>query len=103
MPEQKKPTTPPQKTTRTAAKPKTAAVKQATPKKAAPKKAAAPKPRAKKAATATVSEEMRQHMIREAAYYRALHRGFGGGTEAELEDWCAAEREIDIMLGRLTE
>ncbi|PKM46738.1 MAG: hypothetical protein CVV05_03215 [Gammaproteobacteria bacterium HGW-Gammaproteobacteria-1] len=39
-------------------------------------------------------------MIREAAYYRALHRGFGGGAEAE--DWCAAEREIDVMLGKLT-
>ncbi|GAB4292138.1 MAG: hypothetical protein Kow0096_06750 [Thiohalomonadaceae bacterium] len=95
MAEQKKSTTPSRKSTSTEAKPKATAAK-----KTAPKKAASPKPRAKKTAAVTVSEEMRQHMIREAAYYRAQHRGFGGG--AEMEDWCAAEREIDEMLGRLT-
>ncbi|WP_127475718.1 DUF2934 domain-containing protein [Sulfurivermis fontis] len=100
MAEQKKSTTPSRKSTSTEAKPKAAAAKKAAPKQTAPKKAADPKPRAKKAAAVTVSEEMRQHMIREAAYYRALHRGFGGG--AEMDDWCAAEREIDAMLGRLT-
>jgi len=98
MAEQKKPTTSKKSSTDKEAKPKAAPAK-----KAAPKKTAAPKtsaPRAKKAAANSVSEEMRQHMIREAAYYRAQHRGFGGG--AEMEDWCAAEREIDAMLGRLT-
>lgn len=103
MAEQKKSTTQGKKSTAgTEAKTKTTA-KAATAKKVAPKNAAPPKtsaPRSKKTAAAGVNEEMRLHMIREAAYYRALHRGFGGG--AETEDWCAAEREIDVMLGKLT-
>ncbi len=105
MAEQKKQTAPRKKSSAsTEAKPKaTAKPKTTTTKKVAPKKAAVPKtsaPRARKTAASGVSEEMRLHMIREAAYYRALHRGFGGG--AETEDWCAAEREIDVMLGKLT-
>ena len=32
-------------------------------------------------------------MIREAAYYRAERRGFAEG--GEIEDWLAAEREIE--------
>ncbi len=86
---------------------KTAAKEKPTKASTAPKKSssttAAPKsstPRAKKGNGANpVTEEMRQHMIREAAYYRAQHRGFGG--EAEMDDWLVAEREIDTMLGRL--
>nr|WP_246221759.1 DUF2934 domain-containing protein [Marichromatium bheemlicum] len=35
-------------------------------------------------------------MIREAAYYKAEHRGFAPGHEGE--DWAEAEREIDAML-----
>jgi hypothetical protein len=35
-------------------------------------------------------------MIREAAYFRAEHRSFVPGRE--LEDWFAAEREIDAVL-----
>lgn len=31
-------------------------------------------------------------MIREAAYFRAMQRGFAPGHE--LEDWLAAEREV---------
>lgn len=84
---------------------KKAVAKKAVTKKTAPvKKAASPKkaaPRSKKTGTTRVSEEMRQHMIREAAYYRALHRGFG--EQADQDDWFAAEREIDIMLGKLVE
>lgn len=106
MAENKKSTTTSKKTTAgKEAKPKAAAkttTKQAAP-KAAAAKTAVPKnstPRAKKSAAPGVNMEMRLHMIREAAYYRALHRGFGGG--AETEDWCAAEREIDVMLGKLT-
>jgi hypothetical protein len=37
-------------------------------------------------------------MIQEAAYYKAEARNFASGFEAE--DWAAAEREIDAMLGR---
>ena len=43
---------------------------------------------------------MRQRMIQEAAYYRALNRGFAGA--AAMDDWLVAEREIDSLLGRLS-
>jgi len=36
---------------------------------------------------------LREMMIREAAYYRAERRGFLAGHE--LEDWLAAEQEVD--------
>jgi hypothetical protein len=35
-------------------------------------------------------------MVAEAAYYRAMQRGFIAG--GEVEDWLAAEREIDRQL-----
>ena len=38
----------------------------------------------------------REGMISVAAYFRAEHRGFGGGDA--LADWLAAEAEIDAML-----
>ncbi|QGU32332.1 DUF2934 domain-containing protein [Thermochromatium tepidum] len=47
---------------------------------------------------ATVSEEKRQDMIREAAYYKAEKRNFAPGHEAE--DWAMAEREIDELIAR---
>ncbi|MEK8089049.1 DUF2934 domain-containing protein [Thermithiobacillus plumbiphilus] len=43
-----------------------------------------------------VSPEERQRMIAEAAYFRAQARGFGEGLQ--LEDWLAAEREIQQQL-----
>lgn len=110
MAEQKKTTTPRKKaaTAGTEAKKTTASKASAAPKKSATGNAAPKtgKPRTKKAAAnpggiGRVSEEMRQHMIREAAYYRALNRGFAG--TADLEDWLVAEREINAMLGRLTD
>jgi hypothetical protein len=39
------------------------------------------------------THEERQRMVAEAAYYRALQRGFSAG--GEMDDWLAAEREID--------
>jgi hypothetical protein len=39
-------------------------------------------------------------MIAEAAYYRAQRRGFAPG--AELQDWLAAEAEIDHALAEPT-
>lgn len=39
----------------------------------------------------------RWQMIAEAAYFIAEHRGFDGGDP--LQDWFAAEAEIDRMLG----
>lgn len=44
------------------------------------------------------SDHDRQQMIAERAYQLAEQRGFAPG--AELEDWLAAEREIDARLGR---
>jgi len=41
----------------------------------------------------TLSAEERYRMIAEAAYFRAEARGFQGGDP--LEDWLAAEAEID--------
>ncbi len=41
--------------------------------------------------------EDRQRLIAEAAYFRAERRGFSPGQE--LEDWLAAEIEIDALLG----
>ena len=45
-----------------------------------------------------ISPEERHRLIAEAAYYRASRRGFGGG--AEVEDWLAAEAEVDGKLLR---
>ena len=38
----------------------------------------------------------REPMIRRAAYLRSLNRGFQPGRE--LEDWLAAEQEIDDLI-----
>lgn len=43
-----------------------------------------------------VPAEERHRMIAEAAYYRALQRGFAGGDA--FDDWMAAEQEIDAAL-----
>lgn len=43
------------------------------------------------------SGEDRYRMIAEAAYFRAESRGFEGGSD--LDDWLAAEMEIDQILG----
>ena len=44
----------------------------------------------------SVSVDERQRMIAEAAYFRALERGFTGGNP--LDDWLVAEREIGRAL-----
>jgi hypothetical protein len=43
-----------------------------------------------------ISAEERRRMIAEAAYFRAMQRGFNGGDT--LDDWLAAEREINCLL-----
>jgi DUF2934 family protein len=45
--------------------------------------------------TPPVDCDQRRAMIAEAAYFRAEQRGFEPGHE--LEDWCAAEGEIDTL------
>lgn len=44
----------------------------------------------------TVSEDARRAMIAQAAYLRAERRGFAGGDE--VDDWLAAEAEVDALL-----
>ena len=44
----------------------------------------------------SVSTDERERMIAEAAYFRALERGFTGGNP--LDDWLIAEREINRLL-----
>lgn len=43
-------------------------------------------------------DEDRYEMIAENAYFRAERRGFQPGFE--LDDWLAAEQEVDARLGR---
>ena len=50
------------------------------------------------AAAATCEIDSRRELIARAAYLRAERRGFEPGHE--LDDWCAAEREIDDQLFR---
>lgn len=44
-----------------------------------------------------VDADVRRAMVAQAAYFRAERRGFAPG--GDLEDWIAAEREIERMLG----
>jgi Protein of unknown function (DUF2934) len=74
----------------------------ATPMEAAParpapvKRVRKPKASATSSVTPEVSEEVRRAMIAESAYLRAERRGFAPGHE--VEDWCAAEKEIEALL-----
>ncbi len=43
-----------------------------------------------------ISPQQRYEMVAQAAYYRAAERGFSPGNE--LEDWIAAEAEIEQLL-----
>lgn len=47
----------------------------------------------------TVSAAQRHEMVAVAAYLRAERRGFAPGCE--LDDWIAAERDVDAMLATL--
>lgn len=40
----------------------------------------------------------RHEMVAEAAYFRALDRGFSGSPECAVDDWLWAEAEIDARL-----
>ena len=46
-----------------------------------------------------IPASLRHDMIRDAAYFRAQARGFVPGNE--LEDWLAAERDVEELLVRL--
>jgi DUF2934 family protein len=47
---------------------------------------------------APITEEQRQAMVAERAYFKAERRGFRGGDSAQ--DWYEAESEIDAMILR---
>jgi hypothetical protein len=66
--------------------------------RAPPRRRAAPKSTAASGAATgiTVSEDVRRAMIAQAAYLRAERRGFAQG--GEVEDWLAAEAEVDALL-----
>ena len=49
---------------------------------------------------ATLSTDERRQMIESAAYYRAERRGFAPGHE--IEDWLAAESEINSPIVETT-
>jgi hypothetical protein len=53
-------------------------------------------PHAERALEGVLAHAGREQMIAEAAYYRAERRGFAPG--AEIEDWLAAEREIEALV-----
>lgn len=63
----------------------------------APSQVAAPTTPGSAPATNFIEAPQRQAMIAEAAYFLAERRGFCPGSE--LEDWFAAESEIDRALG----
>ena len=48
--------------------------------------------------SAYIEPEARDALIAEAAYFRSAHRGFEPGHE--VDDWLAAESEIDAALTR---
>lgn len=64
----------------------------------APRKSAAAAAKAVTPFTSFVGPEKRAELIAEAAYLRAEKRGFLPGHE--LEDWLAAESEVDSKLMR---
>ncbi len=66
-----------------------------------PTKPAARKSRATAPARAAdVAPDLRWKMIAEAAYLRAERRGFTSGDP--VDDWLAAEREVDRRLAKRT-
>jgi hypothetical protein len=48
--------------------------------------------------TGSGEDDPRQRMVAEAAYFRALNRGFHGGDPDD--DWYVSEREIDARIDR---
>lgn len=62
--------------------------------KASPRSTGAAKP--KSATAAVLPDDERRAMVAKAAYFHAERRGFAPG--GEVEDWLAAEAEVDALL-----
>ena len=73
----------------------TAYSKKTIPKQTKPKKAVK-KSKEKSKHADIVDLKLRNQMISEAAYFKALNRDFQG--DYCLEDWIEAEKEIDILV-----
>ena len=73
----------------------TAITKKPTPKRTAPKKAVK-KSKGNSTLSNIVDPELRDQMIAEAAYFKALNRNFQG--DYCVEDWLEAETEIDTLI-----
>ena len=73
----------------------------ATARKRAPRKQPAAPVAAKVQYPAFVDPQQRSALIAKAAYFRSQERGFAPGHE--LEDWLAAEAEVDAELLRRTD
>jgi len=91
------------KTTRNKARAKAAPSKERVPAAAKKKAASTVKVEIKEAEpkrrpVEPIDDEQRRRMIAEAAYYRAERRGFVGGSS--VDDWIAAEIEVDARLAR---
>jgi hypothetical protein len=56
-------------------------------------------PQAETDSSTTFSSQDRLRMIESAAYFRAERRGFTPGHE--IEDWLAAESEIDTLIAAI--
>jgi hypothetical protein len=69
-------------------------------KKSAPRKSAVDATQAVTSTTRFIAQDQRAALIAEAAYLRAQQRGFAPGHE--IEDWLAAEAEVDAKLMRST-
>ena len=66
-------------------------------KKARARRPAAAQPGGGPGKAVEISQEERWRMIAVAAYHKAEQRGFAPGHA--VDDWLAAEREIDALLG----
>jgi len=60
-----------------------------------------PRRRPSRARKPIITEEQRQAMVSERAYFKAERRGFVGGDP--IQDWCEAEAEVDALILRDTE
>jgi len=78
---------------KSAAPGKTPAVRQA----AVPKAPKPTAPAATKVPAASAAPVDRDEMVRVAAYFRALRRGFAPGYE--VADWLEAQAEVDEIIG----
>jgi hypothetical protein len=50
--------------------------------------------------TPLIPASLRHDMISDAAYFRAQARGFVPGKEKEIEDWLAAEQDVEELIMR---